>query len=259
MLRRIIGGCSKTARVFTDPLSGYANVWARRHKFSEPSQRGSRHPARAGLVYLARTHTLATNAELAAVLGLSRPESVPNLTRRHTSGQALGLVDSNTSSHSAHSVASPLPGMISLDLTSPARTPGTYILAFHFQIRHDAVEELRHFRHAYERDDDNDLPKLLQLPPEPRQQLRRPAILESIAADRLGPAIAGRQPFLGSGSLQPARQLNAAVRRRRHTRWSRQSTSTSSPPRPTSGHCSTSCSHRPMSECSSRTQNPTRN
>jgi putative transposase len=49
---------------------------------SELSQRGSRHPARAGLVYLARGHTLATNAELAAVLGLSRAESVPNLTRR---------------------------------------------------------------------------------------------------------------------------------------------------------------------------------
>ena len=49
---------------------------------TELSQRGSRHPARAGLVYLARRHTLATNAELAAVLGLSRAESVPNLTRR---------------------------------------------------------------------------------------------------------------------------------------------------------------------------------
>jgi hypothetical protein len=46
------------------------------------SQRESRHPARAGLVYLARRHTLATNAELAAVLGLSRAESVPNLIRR---------------------------------------------------------------------------------------------------------------------------------------------------------------------------------
>jgi hypothetical protein len=46
------------------------------------SQRGSRHPARAGLVYLARRHTLATNAKIAAVLGLSRAESVPNLTRR---------------------------------------------------------------------------------------------------------------------------------------------------------------------------------
>ena len=49
---------------------------------TQPSQRGSRHPARAGLVYLARSHSLATNAELAAVLGLSRAESVPNLSRR---------------------------------------------------------------------------------------------------------------------------------------------------------------------------------
>jgi hypothetical protein len=49
---------------------------------TELSQRGSRHPARAALVHLARSHTLATNSELAAVLGLSRAESVPNLTRR---------------------------------------------------------------------------------------------------------------------------------------------------------------------------------
>jgi hypothetical protein len=49
---------------------------------AEPRQRGGRHPARAGLVYLARRHTPATNAELAAALGLSRAESVPNLTRR---------------------------------------------------------------------------------------------------------------------------------------------------------------------------------
>ncbi len=49
---------------------------------TELSQRGSRLPARAALVYLARSHSLATNAELAAVLGLSRAESVPNLTRR---------------------------------------------------------------------------------------------------------------------------------------------------------------------------------
>jgi putative transposase len=49
---------------------------------SELSRRGSRHPARAALVYLARSRTMATNAELAAMLGLSRAESVPNLTRR---------------------------------------------------------------------------------------------------------------------------------------------------------------------------------
>jgi len=49
---------------------------------AERRHRGSRHPARAALAYLARSRTAATNAELAAVLGLSRAESVPNLTRR---------------------------------------------------------------------------------------------------------------------------------------------------------------------------------
>jgi Transposase IS200 like len=49
---------------------------------SEMSRRGSRHPARAALVHLARSRTMATNTELAGLLGLSRAESVPNLTRR---------------------------------------------------------------------------------------------------------------------------------------------------------------------------------
>jgi hypothetical protein len=49
----------------------------------ELSQRGSRHPARAAMAYLARQRTSATNAELAQVLGLSRSECVPNLTRRY--------------------------------------------------------------------------------------------------------------------------------------------------------------------------------
>jgi hypothetical protein len=49
---------------------------------SELGQRGSRHPARAAMAYLARRHTAATNGELVAILGVSRPESVPNLTRR---------------------------------------------------------------------------------------------------------------------------------------------------------------------------------
>jgi REP element-mobilizing transposase RayT len=49
---------------------------------SELSRRGSRHPARAALAYLARRRTVATHAELMPILGLSRPESVPNLTRR---------------------------------------------------------------------------------------------------------------------------------------------------------------------------------
>lgn len=49
---------------------------------TELGRRGSRHPARAAFAYLARRRTAATNAELMAVLGVSRPESVPNLTRR---------------------------------------------------------------------------------------------------------------------------------------------------------------------------------
>jgi len=34
------------------------------------------------MAYLARRHTAATNGELTEILGLSRAESVPNLTRR---------------------------------------------------------------------------------------------------------------------------------------------------------------------------------
>ena len=46
------------------------------------SPRGSRSPARAALAYLAKHHTEATRAELVPILGLSRPESVPNLSAR---------------------------------------------------------------------------------------------------------------------------------------------------------------------------------
>jgi hypothetical protein len=49
---------------------------------AEVSRRGSRHPARAALAYVARQRTTATHAELMGVLGVSRPGSVPNLTRR---------------------------------------------------------------------------------------------------------------------------------------------------------------------------------
>jgi REP element-mobilizing transposase RayT len=49
---------------------------------TELGRRGSELAARAALAYLARRRTAATNAELARVLGLSRAESVPNLTRR---------------------------------------------------------------------------------------------------------------------------------------------------------------------------------
>jgi hypothetical protein len=49
---------------------------------SEIGRRGGRHEARAALAYLARRHTAAPNSELAKVLGVSRPDCVPNLTRR---------------------------------------------------------------------------------------------------------------------------------------------------------------------------------
>ena len=52
---------------------------------AELSRRGSRHPARAALAYVARRQTTATHAELMGLLGVSRPESVPNLTRRFVS------------------------------------------------------------------------------------------------------------------------------------------------------------------------------
>jgi putative transposase len=51
-------------------------------ELSELSRRGSRAPARAAMAYLARRHTAATNGELTEILGVSRAESVPNLTRR---------------------------------------------------------------------------------------------------------------------------------------------------------------------------------
>jgi hypothetical protein len=46
-----------------------------------PPAEVSRHPARAALAYVARQRTTATHTELMRVLGVSRPESVPNLTR----------------------------------------------------------------------------------------------------------------------------------------------------------------------------------
>ena len=49
---------------------------------SELARRGSRSPARAALAFLAREYTEATLADLVPVLGVSRPQSVPNLTRR---------------------------------------------------------------------------------------------------------------------------------------------------------------------------------
>ena len=66
------------------PLEAILEVVCRTYgvESSELSRRGSRHEARAALAYLARRHTVATNASLAEVLGVSRPDSVPNLTRR---------------------------------------------------------------------------------------------------------------------------------------------------------------------------------
>ena len=49
---------------------------------SELRRRGSRHPARAALAYLARSFTTVANVGLVEELGVSRAESVPNLTRR---------------------------------------------------------------------------------------------------------------------------------------------------------------------------------
>ena len=46
---------------------------------TEPPRQPS--PSSAALAYLARSRTVATNAELAPILGVSRRESVPNLTR----------------------------------------------------------------------------------------------------------------------------------------------------------------------------------
>ncbi len=57
-----------------------------RIKQLELSQRESRHAARAAMAYLARRHTAATNGELTEILGASRAESVPNLTRGSKDG-----------------------------------------------------------------------------------------------------------------------------------------------------------------------------
>src|SRR3981189_3109527 len=49
---------------------------------TELARRGSRSPARAALAYVARRHTEATLSDLVPILGVSRPESVPNLARK---------------------------------------------------------------------------------------------------------------------------------------------------------------------------------
>jgi hypothetical protein len=76
--QRRLGALDLTS--LTDIVCRYFRV-----EHCELSRRGSRHPARAAFCYLARQHTAATNAELVPLLGLSRPESVPNLSRRYAS------------------------------------------------------------------------------------------------------------------------------------------------------------------------------
>jgi putative transposase len=51
-------------------------------ELSELNRRGSRHEARPAFAFLARRYTVATHTELAQVLGVCRPDSVPNLTKR---------------------------------------------------------------------------------------------------------------------------------------------------------------------------------
>ena len=68
-------------------LSSYANGWARRHQHSGHLFQGRYRTelvsaARAALAYLAKHHTECTRADLVPILGLSRPESVPNLSAR---------------------------------------------------------------------------------------------------------------------------------------------------------------------------------
>ena len=55
--------------------------------------RGTRSPARAALAYLAKHHSECTRTDLVPILGLSRPESVPNLSARFAT---LLSTDANT-------------------------------------------------------------------------------------------------------------------------------------------------------------------
>jgi hypothetical protein len=52
---------------------------------SQLAVRGSRSLARVALTFLAKHHTECTRADLVPILGLSRPESVPNLSARFAS------------------------------------------------------------------------------------------------------------------------------------------------------------------------------
>jgi REP element-mobilizing transposase RayT len=89
-LRRVVGNApprerrSETRGLLSLDLGRVCQVVSSSYgvEASELSRRGSRHPARAALAYLARRYTSATNGALVPVLGVSRAESVPNLTRR---------------------------------------------------------------------------------------------------------------------------------------------------------------------------------
>jgi hypothetical protein len=72
--RRMLGLC----------VSRVSEVIGAEHgiELSDLGRRGSRTPACAAMAYMARRHTAATNCELTEILGVSRLESVPNLTRR---------------------------------------------------------------------------------------------------------------------------------------------------------------------------------
>ena len=59
---------------------------------------GSRHPARMIYAVLARSYTAATLAQLSRDLGLSRPDSVPNLLRRFKTVPCDAIFISGTAS-----------------------------------------------------------------------------------------------------------------------------------------------------------------
>jgi hypothetical protein len=74
--------CHSQPGILSGQLSGAHSAIEYGIERSELSQRGSRHPARAAIAYLARRPTAATNGELTKIVGMSRAESVPNLTGR---------------------------------------------------------------------------------------------------------------------------------------------------------------------------------
>jgi len=71
----VLGDCS---------LEDVMKAVCREYRVGEDAlrRRGDGHPARAAAAWLVRRHTPATLADVAPLLGLSRPESVPNLTRK---------------------------------------------------------------------------------------------------------------------------------------------------------------------------------